>query len=235
MKSIRCLSEEENSGCSLIATGVFFFLIILLWQWLWPDVIPFVTFEFFRFSITDTVNAAWALIPLFCYGLLINVPNMLKKEKLPLTKNDLFVEGTKISLWAGIGEELLFRWLLFFGAIISISVFDWIFFGFMFEYGLLGLIYNWIFIPIANFLTFGYLTPFLYHSSGWVVGAAIVSANGQFRDGHQYQGCLGWLTSWFAGMIFFYLVFTCGIPTAIIIHFLYDFIIFTAIAITRGR
>lgn len=236
LKSIKCLSEEqENTGCSMVATAVFGLFVILFWQWIWPTVIPFTTFQFFTFDIAKIVHAAWAMIPLFCYGLLINVPQYLKKEKLPHTKNDLFVDGTIISLWAGIAEEIIFRWILFFTAIIFIGIFDWILLGFMFDYGFIGLIYNWILIPIANFFTAGYLSPWLYHEHGWIIGAAIISANCQFRDGHSYQGCLGYLTSWFTGMIFFYIMFTCGIFAAMVVHFIYDFAIFTVAAITRGR
>ncbi|HMO22056.1 MAG TPA: hypothetical protein PKC98_13950, partial [Candidatus Melainabacteria bacterium] len=69
----------------------------------------------------------------------------------------------------------------------------------------------------------------------------LISANSRFRDGHKYQGFLGWVNSWFLGMVFFYMTLTYGLVAAIAVHFLYDMIIFLVIYIdmvierARGR
>lgn len=235
LKSIKCLSNDDDGADNLLfsCAGCAFF--IMLWQWLFPTVIPFTTFEFFTVDIANIARSMWAMIPLFCYGLLINIPGYMSGIKSSYTRNELFVEGTKISLFAGIVEELIFRWIFFYSAIIAIAVVDFILLGFIFPYGILGALYNWILIPISSFLTAGYLDTWLYHIDSWVIGAAIISANGKFRDGHSYQGCLGYLTSWFAGMIFFYIMFTGGIFAAIVVHFFYDFFICTTAAICKGR
>jgi hypothetical protein len=61
-------------------------------------------------------------------------------------------------------------------------------------------------------------------------GAALLSSNGRFRDGHLYQGTIGWIDAWFCGMILFYIMFKWGLFAAIIVHFFYDFFLFTMLA-----
>jgi len=97
--------------------------------------------------------------------------------------------------------------------------------------GLLEWIHLNITAPIADWTTFGALHDQLYHPAGWLAGAAVLSANAGFRDGHKYQGILGYVNSWFLGMVFFWLMFTYGLLAAILVHFLYDLIIF---AVTAG-
>ena len=67
----------------------------------------------------------------------------------------------------------------------------------------------------------------LFHPSSWAVGAAVISANAFFRDGHKYQGILGVLNSWFAGMFFFWMMFAHGLWAAMVVHFTYDVVVFT--------
>lgn len=84
-----------------------------------------------------------------------------------------------------------------------------------------------LFGPVANFFTLGLLSDQLTNPANWAIGAAIIASNGFFRDGHKYLGWFGFLNSWFIGMFFFYLMFTYGLPAAILVHFIYDFLIFT--------
>jgi hypothetical protein len=84
--------------------------------------------------------------------------------------------------------------------------------------------------PVANWATLGGLEEYLFHPSGWLVGAAMLSANTKFRDGHKYQGLLGYLNSWFLGMFFFWLMLTFGLPVAILMHFAYDLLLFVLMA-----
>lgn len=134
------------------------------------------------------------------------------------------VKGMWISLNAGVFEELIFRWLLFFIAMIMLPFFNII------TFGLVKWLYVELFIPVANFFTFGALEPHLMGSS-WVLGAAIISVNADFRDGHKYLGTLGWVNSWFIGMVMFYLVLNYNIQTAIVAHVAYDALIFAIAAL----
>jgi len=132
-------------------------------------------------------------------------------------------KGTWASLNAGIFEELIFRWLLFFIAMITLPFFNIV------TFGLLKWLYVEVLIPVANFFTFGGLESYLIGGSSWVLGAAIISANVSFRDAHK-----GWFTrinAWFIGMVMFYLVLNYGIQTAITAHVLYDVIVFAIAAL----
>lgn len=85
-------------------------------------------------------------------------------------------------------------------------------------------LYTAAIIPFIDIVTLGKLTTQLYQY-GWFVGAALISSNWQFGQGHTYQGCLGWLNSWIIGMLMFYFVFNFGLLFAMAIHALYDIVI----------
>jgi hypothetical protein len=142
-----------------------------------------------------------------------------------------FVRGLWLSLNAGFFEELIYRWLVFFTAMITLPFFNFI------TFGLVKWWYTAIAVPVANWSTFHALEPWLLHQENWAFGAAIVSASVSFRDGHKHLGVFGWVNSWFGGMVMFYLVLNYGLVTAIVAHAVYDAIIFTikASASTQTR
>jgi hypothetical protein len=91
----------------------------------------------------------------------------------------------------------------------------------------LGLVKWWytdLMIPLVNLVTLGKLGPQLLDYS-WMVGAALVSSNWSFGEGHIYQGCVGWANSWIIGMLMFWFAFNFGLPFAMFIHALYDVIL----------
>ena len=67
----------------------------------------------------------------------------------------------------------------------------------------------------------------LLATTPWFVGAALLSANAMFRNGHKYQGPIGIVNSWYIGMFLFWIMFQFGLIVAIIVHILYDVIVFT--------
>lgn len=138
--------------------------------------------------------------------------------------------GLGISVWAGVVEEICFRWLLFFGAIILIPFLDWVVW-LATGLHLVKWFYAEIVCPIANFFTLGYLQPILLDGYGWAVGAAVITANGQFRNGHAYQGFIGFTMSWFFGMYMFWNMFEYGLIACILIHFVADLCVFATVAL----
>ena len=112
-------------------------------------------------------------------------------------------------------EELWFRWLLFYLMVPLVKLGNWA------TFGLEGWIYRTILMPVADFTTFGFLGPQL-DAVPWVIGAAMLAANASFRNGHKYQGPLGYVNSWFGGMIYFYALFNYGIGMAILAHITYN-------------
>ncbi len=79
---------------------------------------------------------------------------------------------------------------------------------------------------MANWASLHYLQEYFSHATGWAIGAAMLAANAKFRDGHKYQGMLGWINSWFMGLYFFWLMFNYGLPAAIVVHIVYDIVCF---------
>jgi hypothetical protein len=217
-------SEKKEQGYCSLAVGAF--IVVLIVEWLWPDVIPFTMFQFWKLNgnLVDIVKMSW---PVFAWGtgvsfLILVLKGVDYEERENAEKN--FVVGFLTSLWAGVFEEISFRWLIFMDEIIGYKIVNWLFFGWA-GFGM----FEWIFLhisgPIANFFTLGYLSPILFNGFGWAVGSAILSSNGKFRDGHAYQGLLGFINSWFIGMFMFYLMFTYGLIASIVVHFLYDLFI----------
>ena len=139
------------------------------------------------------------------------------------------IGGTFISLFAGVVEEISFRWILFFSSIASVTFINFLFFGFL-GFGVPEWVFTNILNPVVNWVSFGALEPWLLHPAGWQIGAGLLSANAFFRDSHKYQGFLGWLNSWFLGLFFFWLTMKFGLLAAITAHFTYNFLIFVTVA-----
>lgn len=154
----------------------------------------------------------WAIVGSFFSGRLIT----------DMSKKDLIIEGIWLSVNAGFWEELIFRWLLFSIAVIIIPFLNWC------TFGLVYWIYASFAIPFTNWVTFGFLSPQLL-SDNWVFGAAIVSSSNKFMDAHKGNGLLGYINSWFFGLLCFWLVFNYGIVTAIVVHILYDIVVFMTV------
>lgn len=233
------MSDQDKGESNFISNATWAFILIGLLVFFWPSLIaPFSFFEFWTIkgSLWDAVKNAW---PIYLWGTSVTAFGLLltgSKGRANAVK--VFIDGTTRSIAAGVLEEISFRWLIFFSGIVMIPVFDWLFLGFM-GFHWIKWIYGVVLCPMANFFTLGYLEHYLLNGYGWAVAAAIICANGNFRDAHKYLGRLGYVNSWFLGMYFFWVLFTYGIVAAIIVHFLYDFFIFTvksiAVACNRRR
>ncbi len=57
---------------------------------------------------------------------------------------------------------------------------------------------------------------------------AILWSNAKFRDGHKYQGPSGMLNSYVIGIYMFYVAFTHGLIYAIVLHVMFDAVLFTS-------
>lgn len=125
-----------------------------------------------------------------------------------------------VSVQAGVFEELIFRFFAFIAMIGIMPIMNWILFG------LLEWMYGTVLVPMANWLTFGKMTNLLF-TTPWFVGAALLSANAMFRDGHKYLGLVGMINSWYVGMFMFWVMFEYGLVAAIVLHIVYDVIVFS--------
>lgn len=215
-------------------------IVVIVVNSVWPNLIPFETFEFWRNNrIIEGIKAFWWLslfgiavvliTSIYRYNLVRGytikkfTKYWLYVKKMPAEKE--FVSKSFERVFHGIWEEILFRWLLFFMTIISAQIVDYLLLGFA-GFGIVEWIFIYIVRPVMNFISLGKIHWLLYHPAGWFVGLAAISVNQGFATGHvrEYK-VLGYLSSWFLGFVLFWIIFTYGIVTAIIIHFLYDFFI----------
>ena len=217
--------KQEKTLVFWIGSGTCSLLFVLFVQWLWPGVIPFATFEFWKENnIWSGVVASW---PMFAWGwgiMTLAAFTTLNKRSLNHKAEELLVGGVVISVIAGVFEEIIFRWTLFLSGIIGVKIGNWLFFGWL-GFGLGEWLHMNIFGPVVNFVTLGKM-HWLIYDMGWAVGAAALAANAKFRSGHRYLGWFGFINSWIVGFFLFWIMFNYGLLTAIIVHFLYDLFIF---------
>lgn len=229
--------RKPRKGRNYLVSAFCAIFTILIVQAAWPGTIPFDTFAVWRTNggLGEWLEAGW---PILAWGfgiqsliLLIRWEERLMRSTFGgASAGEILKAGTIISLWAGVVEEICFRWLIFYAQIVWVKVLNFLVFGFL-GLGLACLFHVHVYGPIANFTTLGGLEEWLFHPAGWAVGAAMLATNSFFRDGHAYQGLFGLLNSWFLGMFFFWTTFTFGLPAAIALHFLYDFVIFGTVAL----
>jgi hypothetical protein len=212
-------------------------MTIVIVQALWPGVIPFEMFSVWQTKggILDWLAAGW---PFLAWGfgiqtliILVHWEHRLMRDTYEAASPIKILKvGALISLQAGVVEEISFRWLIFFAQIFWLKVANFLIFGFL-GFGLTEFFQVNMFGPIADLTTLGSLQVWLTNPTTWAVGAAMLGTNAFFRDGHAYQGWFGILNSWCLGMAFFWLMFSFGLPSAILIHVLYDLVIFATIAL----
>jgi hypothetical protein len=83
--------------------------------------------------------------------------------------------------------------------------------------------YGHVMVPFVNAITLGQFEPVFKNPALpplFVFG--MIAANANFRDGHKYQGPVGWVNAWIIGFIMMYAAVTYGIGTAIAAHAIYD-------------
>jgi hypothetical protein len=218
---------EDDKQENYLSKAFFGFFIIILVRWLFPDIIPYSLFEFWNMhdgGLMDWLITAW---PIFAWAAGVNIIHYFfadKSRRAYMDAEKLFGAGLVSSLWAGVMEEICFRWLIFLSGIWGIKFANFIFFGFL-GFGIPEWTQIHLWGPLANFATLGYLNGILTNPSLWAVGASLLATNAFFRDGHKYQGWLGYVNSWFIGMFMFWVLFKYGLVACITIHFAYDAII----------
>ncbi|MGV9002024.1 MAG: hypothetical protein ACOH18_03685 [Candidatus Saccharimonadaceae bacterium] len=186
-------------------------------------------------TVIDGLGKVWFI---FAWGIAVTLLAAVISSRKPrdYSRGYIFGFGAWVSLHAGIFEELMYRWLRFSIAMVILPLTNFILFGFIpGNEGLVHWVYESLLIPVANWSTFGALHEYLYDPRSWVIGAAIISANGKFREDHEANGLFSQVNAWFLGMVFFYLTFHYGLFTAIVAHVLYDMAIFTVAAITSPK
>ncbi|MBK7747451.1 MAG: hypothetical protein IPI39_09410 [Candidatus Obscuribacter sp.] len=232
-KHLRILASDEEQ---VKANWLVWFLmaakvaaLVGLVNWLFPTAIPYSFFQLWHTTGTP-VEWLWASWPILVWAIgwtaLISALT-LNSRRENYNAEAFYARGLWLSLRAGVMEEVVFRWLLFMWSIAMAKAVDYILGGFIFEHGFVWWFQTTLILPVANFFTMGLLKSVLTDASTWYIAAGLIIANSRFRDGHKYQGLFGLINSWFIGMYFFYLMFTFGLVAAIVVHLVYDVLIFT--------
>lgn len=176
----------------------------------------------------DGIGKVWFIFVWALAGTVLIASVLGQRHQSYLDVSTQVIKGLWVSLNAGVFEEIIYRLFGLLSAMTMLTFLNFI------TFGLVKWWYGVVAVPIANFFTLHALQPQLMEH-GWLLGAAIVSASVSFRDGHKHLGLIGWINSWFMGMVFFWLVFNYGLLTAIVAHVLYDVIVFTFQALTSER
>ena len=148
-------TKKKSEGC-YVFTAIGAFIVIAIFERFWPNVIPFKMFEFWTLkgSLSDIVRSCW---PLFAWGIGVSIIFALRGRNDPDLNRKAEVilgVGFLISMWAGVAEEIAFRWLIFYDQIIAYKISNWLFFGWA-RFGLFERFYTRNTGPIANIFNFG--------------------------------------------------------------------------------
>jgi len=229
---------EENFGrvASFTICAAMLAIFIGLINFFFPQSIPYGFLD--AWQSHDTL---WAAVlfswPIFAWVTSFTVLVAFftrNSERENLFAEEYLKDGIVKSAIAGFFEEIIFRWLLFYSAIATVQFFNGIFFAWwLMHFGIGEWLYNTIIGHVVNFFTFGTMHDILFHPLGWFIGSAVVVSNKNFREGHKYLGLIGYVNSWFIGMFLFYVMFHFGLLAAIVIHFIYDMIIFAISYVDR--
>lgn len=231
--------DKKEGGSNYLSQTVVAIIIIAVVKEFWPHHIPFDIWQVWETKGTmnewmqtaSYITLSGVILSTLFYIFKADTIRSYELRDRPPIK--ILIQGFLISVWAGVVEEIAFRWLLFYAGIVTVKIANFILLGFI-GLDIVQWLHNNLFGPIANITTLGYLESYLFHPSSWAVGASILATNATFRDGHLYQGVVGWIHSWIFGMIMFYMLFTYGLIACIVVHFSYDMVIFTLSAILTG-
>ncbi len=219
--------KSQRSWIGAMVTGAFTLLVVSA---SFPWAIPLSSTELW--TSKGTVSEwLWLGLPFFAWAAGVNVlfgftRRLSRRQSREHDPWISLLAGLFVSARAGLLEEVGFRWLIFLPAVATVRLTNYLFFGFA-GFGLEEWFHLHVWGPIADLTTFGYLSDWIYDTDTWAVGAAMLYSNAFFRDGHKYQGLLGFVNSWFIGMFLFFLALNYGLPAAILVHFLYDVVCFT--------
>jgi hypothetical protein len=234
--NIKTFQKTENGERGIFSSIFSAILFIGIVKWFFPSAIPLDWFFWGSNkpdSVLEILSSCW---PVFTFGIVYTFLIKFLTSNEPESNYEAeeeFFFSTLLSIYAGVTEEIAFRWILFLACIPGIKILDWVLGGFIFGTGLSNFAYSHLLIPLADLVTFHQLSQYLYNPLSWAIGAAIITTNGKFRDGHSYQGTIGMIDAWFFGMFMYKIVWECGIVPAIIVHIVYNVMILGIVYIDK--
>lgn len=219
---LRKAKQFVFSGNPVLDLGKLFIIIIIVARIILPwEAVPF-NFEYFWPLNGSFLQALWSCWPLFLAGLLLNLFKMattVNPPEVQASAPSIPWTGFLTSVSAGVLEEIVFRWILFYGFMGVIWTVTNVFFP--------GLEY-WVRDNLSWFSPYlvGDNTHILELAGAWTLVPAFFLSNFKFQQGHLYQGITGFIFSWFGGFFFARVFLQYNLFYAILIHFLFDWMIF---------
>ncbi len=224
--------QNVPRGCFLQASFIAILGIIVVRLLLPWEAIPyrFEEFLFLKGTAWEIFLTCW---PIFAIGISLNVYLMARSVnpvEVHQNASSIPVTGFFQSLVAGLFEEIVFRWVLLYGFMGMIWFIDRITLR-IFDVAALQVIANTPVVSFfVNFITSG-APEVAQHPGAWTIGFAAFLSNIKFQRGHLYLGIHGMIFSGIAGLYFFQLTFVHGLFAAIIVHFLFDMLVFVMLLI----
>lgn len=215
--------EQQDKPESILGKGLKALILVGFVASYMPKHMPFSFFHFWKStgSIGDWIIAA---LPVCLIGVVSSVAFYGSLKKHGIQESDspaiMSTAGIFISAISAIMSEISIRWLVFYASILGATFTNWILTK-IFGFALIEWLDLNIAAHVANFFTFGLMHEWLFHPENWAIGAGVLIANAFFRDWHQPENLLGATTSWYTGMFLFWMMFTYGLPAAIVAHFIY--------------
>lgn len=210
--------------------------LYLLFGW-WSDMPGFFSPLRTHMPMMNGLGTVWYIFVIGVSAtILVGLASAIRGIDRVYPTNRFFTRGTWLALNAGVFEEVMYRWLRLIGAMAILNILNTI------TFGLVHLIVSYILAPIANWASLDILDRPLGGHFGWLIAGGVILASLRFKSVHRnpeqgnlpkrgsIAGILGMLTAWYFNLFMFYLVFTCGLWTAIVAHVLYELCVYW----TRG-
>jgi hypothetical protein len=220
-----------------LATFAVVGVLYLLFGW-WSDMPGF--FELLFRTHMPMINGLGIVWYIFVIGAsataLVGLASAIRGVDRVRDTKQFFTRGTWLALNAGVFEEIMYRWLRLIGAMAVLNILNIV------TFGLTRLVVSYILTPVANWASLGILDRVFTGHFGWLIAGGVLIASLRFKSVHRdpeqgsqskrgsFANILGVLTSWYFNLFMFYLVFTCGLWTAIVAHILYELCVYY----TRG-
>lgn len=216
---------DFNDFEEMFSAPLFFLISIVLVFIFWVIIEAFSPgfFNPFQFwNLTENIPAAvFGCWPIFLYAAIATYVLWVFSRKRKLANKEAFLaKGIFKSIMAGLLEEIGFRCMFIFLAMVLIVAMNFL------SFGLIMWINESIIFPLTDFVTLGMMHNIIYGFPPLMMAGAL-DANVWFRNGHKYLGLVGIINSWFIGLYFLCVMFTQGLIVAIIVHALYDIVVFS--------
>ena len=131
LSTTKTTEDKEDNFLKLSFYSFLFVFIVMIF---WRDCIPYSLFEVWYMGKGSTWQGVFASWPIYLWGgglTLFSSAVTTNERKVNREAEDIIANGTIISVFAGIVEEICFRWWFFYGQILGFKIISFITCGFV--------------------------------------------------------------------------------------------------------